>query len=187
MTRPLIRWARLFPERLFSRLPAEERQDARFAKDGLGALSRHIERITHALQLMDYCDANLVRLRSNVRDLREQRRCAGIDALRDRTFDERVDETEESITLYSNWRRFAARDIVITIEDFYRSLTDAKSLVQRCPTLRARILKPLDEARTKFVEEYPMHLELRNAACHLVDYASKANRRDRTEMPRVAT
>jgi hypothetical protein len=121
----------------------EEKENAWDAYIQIEYLSRHIAAVQHALALFHFAYN-----RSNT-------------------------EPTERPMLHS-WMLFGTREAAIIIDDFYRSLTAARSLLQKCKDLWVKIERDkLEEARRQFEQLYPEHLDLRNAACHQVDYSAK--------------
>jgi len=136
----------------FISAPAAEKRDAWAAQTQAYMLGSHITTIAHALALLDFA---------------EQQTQAAI----------RTQAIPHP--MFGSWRIFAGTTIIVAVEDFYRSLTAMRSLLQRCKTLWRRVdYARLEEARSQFEQLYPQHLDLRNAACHQVDYSAKPHNQE---------
>lgn len=124
----------------------QEATNAHYATSLIYSFSRIIERIDNAIDLYE---------------MARDRRIKGVIALH----------------AQSTWTQTAIRDIVISIEDFFKLITDAKTLLDRCPTIRAVVsITEIDKARDRFQRLFPDHLDMRNAAAHIVDYSSRPER-----------
>ena len=115
--------------------------------DHLLNFGRQIDRVRSALRLLDFVQSDPRMFRPSQRKIFPQ--------------------------LFKSWIFFAAREIIITVDDFHKSLTAAKTMFDRSNSLRSRFVPPLEAARERFIARFPDHDGLRNVACHLVDYSLK--------------
>ena len=156
-----------------SSLPDEELQQGRFGEDAAASrMVSQVESIADGLALLDLCDQHHMAvddrrraLMAQMTDLRQHQS----DLTQPRDGDHQFKRFPNS-----NWQLIAARDLAMSVEDFYRLLTSASSLLKACKVLRTRVdLDGMERARRHFEDLYPDHLDLRNAAGHPVDYSSK--------------
>lgn len=161
-------------------LSADETGSARDALNHLRALERHIQNIYDALRLIDQCEseeaAALVDRNQLTSRLWEEKASSP-----NRTDLQReIDRLTEFRWRSTNWQGMAAREIAMTIYDFYRSMGLAKSLAQRAKVYFARLRrKEMDDAIKLFQRHFPDAKALRNAAGHPVDYFGKPDDRER--------
>jgi hypothetical protein len=144
------------PREFFFSAPAAEQRDAWAAQTQAYMLRSHLTTIAHALGLLDFADQQIQA------------------AIRAQALPH---------AMFSSWKIFGGTTIIIAVEDFYRSLTAMRSLLQRCKTLWQRVdHERLEEARRQFEQLYPQHLDLRNAACHQVDYSAKPHNQEKNSV-----
>jgi hypothetical protein len=144
-------------DKFFRSASDDERIAAWDAENQFRRLSKHIRRVKHGLALLNFSEFQTSQINN------AQRQHPLIPK-----------EMEDQLDILIAWRFIAARDILITIDDFYRSLTAFRALLQRCKSLWTRFsYNDYELIRSDFELEYPDHLDIRDAACHEVDYSAK--------------
>jgi hypothetical protein len=162
----------LIPMMTFTQVPNEEKEDARYIHSQLIRLCHHVDRVGHGLSLLDHCESQVAAVLAEKMRLIDQR--ATLDHAQ---WARGMERAKSELNKLGWWKFIAARDIVITVDDFYDSMTSSNSLIKRCKAIRQRInIAAVDRAHNDFKNMYPDHGALRNAACHLVDYSSKPDR-----------
>lgn len=139
--------------------PISEQEFASSAVTNLENMCRHVDAICHALSLM--------RLSLEMSD----KAWSGEGG----NWDDRL--------MFDAWRNMAAREIVIRIEDFYRSFVAARAMLERSPFVRAHFdMATWKCAHEHFNSRFGKHKEMRDAACHQVDYSAKPHNQEKNSV-----
>jgi hypothetical protein len=168
------------PMGLLRSLPAEEAKNAQAAEKNLLELVGYVDRVAHALELVDFCEAREQDILRQFEEIRERREVARKN---NNPLWLEVGRAEIArnmqIGSHNTWMHIAARDVAITIHDFHRSMAFAVRYAELCPSLRTPANNRAKNAAMKlFTEYFPQAKLIRHAAGHSTDFFGSPKDRD---------
>ena len=173
---PTIGWYTIPPQIIITELAEEDAETAWHIRNQLGELTLYVDRFSAALALIE-------RSRSEVSDLKAAR-TAEKNRLRGTPEYMRVHDAQKEfmdlIHRLHTWIQMAARDAVMTIWDFTRTVVEIRYNLDSCPSLNALVPRPqLEKALGEMGKAFPNRKYTRHAAAHPADMGKTRKERNR--------
>jgi hypothetical protein len=161
-------------------LSSADKNNLTLAIERMNSLPYRIMDVVHALELVEFAEAQLqhyagerTRLREAEKDARAQLRLP-VEALA------KINEETARIRVIEqrmrSWKGMAQKEIPMLLDDFHKTLGLSKTHFERINSLRLRQdRRGMSSAMKQFGQSFPGHGDMRNAAAHPVDYSGKAD------------